>query len=539
MPCVPGYSGEDQSDGALQTEAERIGFPLMVKAAAGGGGRGMRLVARPSELADALRAARAEAESAFGSGELILEKAVVEPRHVEVQVFGDSLGNMVHLGERDCSVQRRHQKVIEESPSPAVDAALRAKMGAAAVEAARACGYVGAGTVEFLLDSDRRFYFLEMNTRLQVEHPVTELVTGIDLVEWQLRVADGEPLPMQQEEIRMTGHAIEARLYAEDPARNYVPQTGRILAWRPPEGTDIRVDSGVTEGGSITPYYDPMIAKLVAHGAHRESARRKLAHGLRATTVLGVVTNKTFLANICDSRAFGTEDVTTAFLAKHFADDPSCRVEPPPLSAFATAALIVFLDGARGIVEDDSFIGWRSAGPVWVSVRIASGETTAALRVVSEGSGKCGRRFAVTRAEDDKARVELEVMGRGDGELAVSVDGVRRTVRYAVDEDRVWVDDGQAVRIYVNLTHAPAKPAGAASTGRLTAPLDGAVRQVFVAPGDAVDKGQLVLVMEAMKMEHQIRADVDGKVVAVHTAAGTQVKTRQLLAEIVAHEEQA
>ena len=280
VPCVPGYQGADQSDANLEKEARKIGLPVMVKAAAGGGGRGMRLVERDADLLEAIRTARAEAESAFGSGELILEKAVVDARHVEIQVFADAHGNVIHLGERDCSVQRRHQKVIEEAPSPAVNADLRNRMGAAAVAAARTIGYRGAGTVEFLLGADGAFYFLEMNTRLQVEHPVTEAITGQDLVAWQLKVAAGEKLPLTQEQVKFSGHAIEVRLYAEDAYAGFLPQTGRIDVWRPAAGPGIRVDHGMKDGLAISPFYDPMIAKVIAHGANREEARTRLVQAL-------------------------------------------------------------------------------------------------------------------------------------------------------------------------------------------------------------------------------------------------------------------
>ncbi|RLB57837.1 MAG: 3-methylcrotonyl-CoA carboxylase, partial [Deltaproteobacteria bacterium] len=444
VPCVPGYQGADQSDGVLAVEAQRIGYPVMVKAAAGGGGRGMRLVSTAGELGEALQAARTEAEGAFGSSELLLEKAVVEPRHVELQIFGDTHGNVVHLGERDCSVQRRHQKVIEESPSPAVNDDLRRRMGAAAVEAARACGYVGAGTVEFLLDRDGAFHFLEMNTRLQVEHPVTELVTGVDLVEWQLRVAAGEPLPLGQADIAINGHAIEARVYAEDPARGFLPQTGEVLVWRLPAETDVRVDHAVVEGGSISPHYDPMIAKLIAHGATRADASRKLVAALRDTTLFGVVTNKAFLANICEHPQFAAGNATTAFLADHFGDDPSCSESPPEPLGFASAALVTFLEGAQGIVEDDSFIGWRCCGPVWVTMTLSCGAAEATVDVTAVGRGTTGRRYLVSWVADDQPagedsgdrdaesiQVELEVVGHEPGLVELIVAGVRRRLRYA------------------------------------------------------------------------------------------------------------
>ena len=303
VPCVPGYQGEDQSDDTLIKEAEAVGLPLMIKASAGGGGRGMRVVTEPQQIAAQLKSARQEAKSSFGNDELILERAVINPRHVEIQVFGDHHGNVIHLGERDCSVQRRHQKVVEEAPSPVVDEDLRRRMGEAAVNAAKACDYVGAGTVEFLLGADGEFYFLEMNTRLQVEHPVTELVTGQDLVAWQLRVAAGEPLPLTQEQVRLTGHAMEVRLYAEDPAQGYLPQTGPVLSWRPASGEGVRIDHGLVDGAEVGSHYDPMLAKIIAFGASRDEARRRLIRAVEDTVLMGLDDNRRFLERVMNFRA--------------------------------------------------------------------------------------------------------------------------------------------------------------------------------------------------------------------------------------------
>ncbi len=315
LPCLPGYHEADQSDGRLARAAETIGFPVMVKAAAGGGGRGMRLVASAAELPAALAAARAEALNAFGSDELILEKAVEHARHIEIQIFADGHGNVIHLGERDCSIQRRHQKLIEEAPSPAVTAGLREAMGQAAVAAARAIHYVGAGTVEFLLDADGAFYFLEMNTRLQVEHAVTEAITGQDLVAWQIRVAAGERLPLVQAEVAFAGYAIEARLCAEDVPGDFLPQSGAVLAWQPPEGPGIRVDHGLAAGLAVTPYYDSMLAKIIAFGTDREEARRRLIAALERCLLLGIATNRALLIDCLDHPEFVAGKATTSFLA--------------------------------------------------------------------------------------------------------------------------------------------------------------------------------------------------------------------------------
>ncbi len=318
VPCIPGYEGEDQSDTAFEAAAEKIGFPVMVKAAAGGGGRGMRLVSKPERLIKALTAARSEAERSFGSAELILEKAILEPRHIEIQVFADGQGNVVHMGERDCSIQRRHQKVIEEAPSPAVSADLRARMGATAVAATQAIDYSGAGTFEFLLSPEGEYYFLEMNTRLQVEHPVTECITGLDLVEWQLRVAAGEPLPLSQEQISLTGHAIEARLYSEDPYRGFLPKTGILSNWQEAEGPGIRTDHGLESGYEVSPYYDAMIAKVIGFGNSRDTARENLLSALNDTVDDGLTTNRRFLMSCLSHEAFRKGEATTAFIETYF-----------------------------------------------------------------------------------------------------------------------------------------------------------------------------------------------------------------------------
>ena len=329
VPCVPGYDGEDQTDATLNAEARRIGFPLMIKATAGGGGRGMRLVDSPAGFAAALASACSEARAAFGSSTVLLEKAIVEPRHIEIQVFADDHGHVVHLGERDCSVQRRHQKLIEEAPSPAFAGAdghhLRRRMGAMAVAAARAIKYRGAGTIECLFDGDRHFYFMEMNTRLQVEHPVTEALTGYDLVEWQIRVARGEPLPETTQEAILQrfesgGHAIEARLCAEDPGHDFLPQSGTLLAWKVDAESGLRIDHALASGAQVAPYYDSMIAKFVAHGSDRDDARERLEHGLRAAQVLGVRTNQAFLAAALAHQTFIDGDATTGFVGRHLTE---------------------------------------------------------------------------------------------------------------------------------------------------------------------------------------------------------------------------
>jgi len=485
VPCVPGYQGTDQSDAHLETEARKIGLPVMVKAAAGGGGRGMRLVERDGDLGEAIRTARTEAESAFGSGELILEKAVVDARHVEIQVFADAHGNVIHMGERDCSVQRRHQKVIEEAPSPAVNAGLRARMGAAAVAAARTIGYRGAGTVEFLLGADGAFYFLEMNTRLQVEHPVTEAITGLDLVEWQLRVARGEPLPLGQEQVRFHGHAIEVRLYAEDAYAGFLPQTGRVDVWRPATGPGVRIDHGMKDGLAISPFYDPMIAKVIAHGATREKARMRLIRALRDTVVLGPTTNRHFLIRLLEHPEFAAAQATTAFLVKHTFAAPEIEDRH-----WKTAAALLWRQSAARYPA--ALRGWRNSNPEPTPIRLA----VAGIE----------RTVAVDPSDADLATPPFHIDGH---DIVVDFDGL--TVRFT---DR---------------TYAPPASAAAGSDGRLRAPMDGRIISIKVAAGEKVSRGQTLIVLEAMKIQHQLKAAADAEVEAVAVQEGQQVSNRTVL----------
>jgi geranyl-CoA carboxylase alpha subunit len=496
VPCVPGYQGADQSDANLEKEARKIGLPVMVKAAAGGGGRGMRLVERDADLLEAIRTARAEAESAFGSGELILEKAVVDARHVESQIFADAHGNIIHLGERDCSVQRRHQKVIEEAPSPAVTANLRNRMGAAAVAAARTIGYRGAGTVEFLLAADGAFYFLEMNTRLQVEHPVTEAITGQDLVAWQLKVAAGEKLPLTQEQVKFSGHAIEVRLYAEDAYAGFLPQTGRIDVWRPATGPGIRVDHGMKDGLLISPFYDPMIAKVIAHGANREEARTRLVQALRDTIVLGPVTNRHFLIRLLEHLEFAAGKATTAFIGKHFAGD---TLKSPDVTDhhWALAAALLWRRSAERYPAP--LRGWRNSNPEATPIRLAVGPVERMLHV----------------SPQDVATIDDRVPFHIDGDdIVVDLDVL--TVRFS---DR---------------TYAPPATAAAGSDGKLRAPMDGRIVAIKVAAGDSVTRGQTLIVLEAMKIQHQLKAALDAKIESVAVKEGQQVSNRTILVTMAA-----
>ncbi|MGE0388058.1 MAG: biotin carboxylase N-terminal domain-containing protein [Gammaproteobacteria bacterium] len=518
VPCVPGYEGAAQDDATLAAQARRIGFPIMIKASAGGGGRGMRLVSDPSDLAEQLGAARSEARNAFGSDELILERAILEPRHVEIQVFADTHGNCIHLGERDCSIQRRHQKVIEESPSPFVGEDLRARMGAAAVAAARSCGYVGAGTVEFLVDVDRNFHFLEMNTRLQVEHPVTELVTGLDLVEWQIRVAAGEPLPLTQDAVRLSGHAIEARLYAEDPRRGFLPQTGTILRWRFADLPGLRVDAGVAEGQAVSAHYDPMLAKVIAHGPDRATAARRLARALEDACVLGVATNQRFLARALRHPVFLAGQATTGFIAAHL--PPDAPQEP---AAVALAAVLLHCRGRM------PFAGWAGRGADAVAHAIEHEGEVLRVAVLQQAPG----RFEV-QAGEASASIELVAL---DAESVTWIqDGIRRNAPYLIDGDALHLGAPLGGGTWVDLTHAPPATQDGAGSGHLTAPMDGAVVEVHRRSGERVGIGDLVLAIEAMKMQTQIRADVEGVIETVHVEVGMQVRSRQVLVVIRALE---
>ncbi|NVJ05700.1 acetyl-CoA carboxylase biotin carboxylase subunit [Myxococcus sp. AM001] len=526
VPCIPGYEAAELDDEALAVEGERIGFPLMVKAAAGGGGRGMRRVDEASQLRAALRAARSEATNAFGSGELILEKAVIDARHVEVQVFADTHGNVVHLGERDCSVQRRHQKIVEESPSPAVSPALRARMGEVAVAAARAIGYRGAGTIEFLLAPSGDFYFMEMNTRLQVEHPVTELITGLDLVEWQLRVAAGEPLPRTQEQLSASGHAIEVRLCAEDPAKGYAPQAGRLLAWAPPVREGVRIDHGVREGQEVPPFYDSMQAKVIAHGPDRETARRRLVEALRELTVFGVTTNKNLLLYVLEHAAFCSGEYDTAFIAKHA---PAAEVEAlyqADAKARALAAALLFHDEGLKLADtaglDASLLNWNTAHRHPVRMKLASRgaeEHVTVQPVSAEG-------YEVSVGE---ASFDVSVLGLSAGVLDFASAGTRGRARYLRDGDTLWLDSGAGAHAVTDVTFRPPSKSDGVGSGRLSAPMDGRILRVDTQVGAAVKPGDVLVVLEAMKMEFQVVADVTGTVAELNVSVGSQVKARQLL----------
>ncbi len=525
VPTAPGYVGDAQDEATLRAEAERVGYPLLVKAVAGGGGRGMRIVREPGALADALESARSEASRAFGRGDVFLERLVEGARHVEIQVFADRHGAVIHLGERECSAQRRHQKIIEEAPSPAVDEALRARMGEAAVAAARAIAYEGAGTVEFLLADDGEFYFLEMNTRLQVEHPVTEMVTGLDLVELQLRVAEGEALPVTQEQVTLTGHAIEARVYAEDPYADFAPQLGRIAAWRPAAGAGLRNDDGVRAGQVISPFYDSMIAKVIAYGDTRAQARRRLVAAVRRGVLLGPGSNRAFLLELLEDERFVEARIATDTIDRWLREQPPQRPVPSARAWAVAAVLSSGLDARHPEGQTDAW-PWRSTGETSWSIVLRQHETSRTLQVRHRGQG----RFEVTGA-DESEPVVLRVCSRDDHDVVIEHEGVRRSVPWAAIEGGVALDeDGRAFAFEEPAPRVDADDA--ATDGVVLAPIGGRVLRVMVEVGDAVEVGQPLLIIEAMKMEHRVPAPTAGRVERVAVAADDQVAARAVVAEI-------
>ena len=528
LPVLPGYDGEDQRREVLHREAHRIGWPVMVKATAGGGGRGMRLVTQAEQLNAALDSAQAEAQSAFGEPRLLLERALVGPRHVEIQVFADTHGNVIHLGERDCSVQRRHQKIVEEAPSPAVSPALRRRMGEAAVTVAREIGYVGAGTVEFLLDASGAFWFMEVNTRLQVEHPLTEALIDVDLVEWQLRVAAGEALPLSQDEALQRyergGHAIEVRLCAEDPARDFLPQAGTVQQWQGPP--NVRCDHALVSGCEISPFYDSMLGKLIAHAPTRSATIRQLAHALDHTVCLGLPTNRRFLSLVLRHPAFAGDSVTTAFIPTHFAQAAS-RVDTPPtwLQALAAAASATLQAQALPTLWQ----GWTSSNRVCTDALLDWGSGAQRWRL--EGSPA----DLTASAAEATHRIQALAQHRetSGSDVSAVIDG--RPVSATVLRRRQtwwWLCDGMELEVQ-DLRLASAGSQTQAAAGALRAPMHGRVTQVLAQTGATVQAGALLLVMEAMKMEHQIHAPHAGTLKAMFARVGEQVSARQLLVELV------
>jgi acetyl-CoA/propionyl-CoA carboxylase biotin carboxyl carrier protein len=569
VPILPGLSGERLSDGEIEAWAAEAELPLLLKAAGGGGGKGMRVVSELAELPEAIGAARREARGAFGDDRLLAERYVAASRHIEVQVIGDAHGNVIHLGERECSLQRRHQKVVEEAPSPVVDAELRERMGAAAVALARRCGYVNAGTVELIAERDDpgAWFFLEVNTRLQVEHPVTEAVTGLDLVELQLRVAAGEPLPLRQEDVRLDGHAIEARLYAEDPAHGFLPSAGRVVAYRePPDAADgpirpnlpadgpkgpthagksarrLRVDSGIAEGVEVGTDYDPMLAKVIAHGDDRPAALARLDRGLGQLLVLGPTTNAAYLRAL-----LARPEVRAGALDTGLIERLGAAVAPPPPAPELPAVALAALTGTPPSDDPwDARDGWRQVGPAWTHATIAGPDGRIAVAIRSARSGWSPPATA-SDPHRDRPRAGGEVRGREwweweVGEAAevfgwdgdrLEVDGVSRRLQLVSDGGAIWILDGDAEPARFELVEEEIAGGAESAAGSLEAPMPGVVIDVRAAPGAAVAEGEVLVVLESMKMELSVQSPRDGAVAEVLVAAGDQVTRGQALVALV------
>jgi len=524
-PVVPGYDGETQDDETLRAEILKIGFPVLIKASAGGGGKGMRVVRSEHEIADAIEAARREAEKAFGNSALLLEKFIESARHVEVQLLGDQHGNLAHLFERDCSLQRRHQKVIEESPSPAVDEQLRVKMGEAAVKVGKAINYSNAGTVEFILTATGEFYFIEVNTRLQVEHPVTEAVTGFDLVKLQIEIAEGKPLPFSQSDLKTSGHAIEARLYAEDPDNSFLPATGTLHDWRLPESVDgLRIDAGVEAGSEIGIYYDPMLAKLIAHADDRPTAIRKLAYALRQLSAQGVTTNRDFLIRLIEHPDFVGGEAHTSFITEHL-DELIGGVDERLNKASAIAAALYLQQSWQSadallaqIPQNYRNNPYRAPS---IKLKIGEQETDVAWQFV-------GGKFEVTAMGES---FTAEIMACESGAIRLAIEGVQRQFRITEIGEKLYMASSLGDSVVTRLPRHPI-PRSADSSGAASSPMPGVVLKILVSEGQQVSAGDALLILEAMKMEQTIRAAADGVVESVKVQIGQVVSPGDVLVQV-------
>ena len=519
VPLVPGYHGERQESDFLRQQADAIGYPVLLKASAGGGGKGMRIVERSEDFEAALASCKREAINSFGDDRVLVEKYLQRPRHIEIQVFADTQGNYVYLFERDCSVQRRHQKVLEEAPAPGMTPERRQAMGEAAVNAARAVGYVGAGTVEFIANQDGSFYFMEMNTRLQVEHPVTELITGTDLVDWQLRVAAGGPLPLQQQDVHIDGHAIEARIYAENPEKGFLPSTGTLLHLRLPDAVNfaqghVRIDAAVRQGDAITPHYDPMIAKLIVHGDDRSQALARMQQALNAIEIVGPSTNVAFLSRLIATPAFAGAELDTGLIERHHA------LLFPPADAVPVEMLALWL--AKLMASDtarhdpwDSVQGWRLNGSYRRTLRFECDDQGFELNLEYSRDG--------WRMTTQSQQALLNHIAIDQADVSIQIDGRHLSGRVVRDDDRFhvfWQGQHRVISWSDPIAHAGESES---EGGRLTAPMPGKIVQLMVDEGASVKKGAPLLIMEAMKMEHTISAPANGKVEALHYAVGDQV----------------
>ena len=526
VPVIPGYDGADQTPAVLAKKAVEVGFPVLLKASAGGGGKGMKLVREEAGLSDAIASAAREGQSSFGDGTLLVEKYIDDPRHVEIQILGDSHGNLIHLNERECSIQRRHQKIIEEAPSPALDAALRNKMGEAAVLCGKAIGYQNAGTVEFILAPDRSFYFLEVNTRLQVEHPVTECLTGLDLVEEQIRVAQGEELRTTQEAVRFEGAAVEVRLYAEDPSAGFLPQSGKVVDWDLPPVEGLRVDSGVETGSEVGIHYDPMLAKIITSGETRDIALQRMRRALRSLSVQGLTTNREFLLRVLDHPAFVAAEIDTHFIERHLGDgltDESAEVDATRAAVVAALAEQQQRDLERDLVPNVPS-GWRNNyhSPQWVEYTVGERDLRVEYRHLGDDH------FSVWLDGEER---DLRVVSWDEPYLVFEDGRHRQRARVIFDGARVFVHSPSFDAALQRKPRFPDKSL-AIPAGGCIAPMPGKVIELRVAEGDTVQAGQVLLIMEAMKMEHTVTAPHDGSVTTVSVAAGDQVDADALLAVV-------
>ncbi|HAW92159.1 TPA: 3-methylcrotonyl-CoA carboxylase [Candidatus Azambacteria bacterium] len=517
---VPGYLGVIETAEEAVKIANDIGYPVMIKASAGGGGKGMRIAWSESEVADGFASSMSEAKSSFGDDRVFIEKFVTQPRHIEIQVLADKKGNAIYVVERECSIQRRNQKVIEEAPSPFLDEETRKAMGEQAVALAKAVNYESAGTVEFIVDKDKNFYFLEMNTRLQVEHPVTELITGQDLVAWQLRVAEGRPLPLTQDQISLTGHAIEVRLYAEDPADNFMPQTGMLERYALAAVDGVRYDSGVQQGDTVSPFYDPMLAKVIAYGENRADAQRRLLRALEDSQIFGVTTNRHFLSRVVAHPVFTAGDATTAFLEQDFAEDESLQSPAPTPRELALASLLL----ARTDTVDSGTSHWSNSPATPMPLTLEINDAPYTVTLLQQGD-------QVTLKHGDDA-IALTVESLSDTRLDFIDNGVRQHCQYQRRDDHLYLQQLSRSLCVRDTTHAPVSGSAGAASDQVLASMDGAIIDVRAVEGAQISKGDTLVILEAMKMEHPLIADRDGIVAKVHVSTGTQVKRRQLLVEL-------
>lgn len=529
LPCIPGFSEPNASVTDLMAAAQRIGYPVMIKALAGGGGRGMRLVMNESEFASQLHSAQLEAKNAFNDDRVMLEKAIINPRHIEIQVLADTHGHAVHLGERDCSVQRRHQKIVEEAPSPAVSAELRARMGEAALKLVRATSYVGAGTVEFLLDANGDFYFIEMNTRLQVEHGVTEAITGIDLVQWQLRIASGEHLTLQQDNITFFGHAIQGRLCAEDPARDFMPQTGPVLAWRPDENS--RCDHALQEGGEVSPWYDSLLAKVIVHGENRLAACEKLADSLKRTVLIGFEHNALYLQRIASHPVFQGGDFGTGFLAQHA--DELLKPQHFMAECAVAAVFLAYAQQQNHAAWPTPLTGFSSTRALPRPLKLKVQGKSLNLKVSSNNNS-----YEVDGLGDEAVLLEhWQCMTTQQGSVTIQSMVNDQSAQYTVTQSNsgVWVQQGlnpQALHVDDETLLSASALAEGVFQAVVSSPMNGKVTQVLVQPGQQVEAGTVLVCLEAMKMEHRISAKTAAIVEQVHIKVGDQMKQKQAMVQL-------